>query len=406
MDSLLARFGLEDQAWVDPVIGLIIFGIAVLVSALSHYVIIPLAQRLSNHTETELDDLVFRAIRRPVSLIIMVLGSYLAVVIPTNLTAGQQHAVNALFTAAAILAALVLITRLLSVFLDWYISRLSVDQRSASAHILPILRRVAIIVVYAIGVMLMLDALGISIGPLIASLSLGGLAVALAIQPTLANVFAGTYVATENIISPGDYIELEGGIAGYVIEVSLRSTRIRTWENQLVVIPNSRLAETIVTNYNEPTPPINVFLTCRVSYSSDLDRVEAVARDVMNRVLEESPHGVEDYGSYFAFDNFGESNVDFWLFVQARDRLASFDLRSELVNELHRRFAEEGIVINYPVRSLQFPPNGASEHPDGLPRATPPPAIVRRRPPPADTPSPDIAAPDAAGPDGGPDGPV
>ncbi len=395
MDSLLARFGLEDQTWVDPVIGLIIFGIAVLVSALSHYVIIPLAQRLSHHTETELDDLVFRAVRRPVSLIILVLGSYLAVVIPTDLTAGQQDVVNALFTAAAILASLVLITRLLSVSLDWYISRLSVDQRSATAHILPILRKVAVIVVYAIGVMLMLDALGISISPLIASLSLGGLAVALAIQPTLSNVFAGTYVATENVISPGDYIELEGGIAGYVIEVSLRSTRIRTWENQLVVIPNSRLAESIVTNYSEPTPPINVYLTCGVSYSSDLDRVEAVSRDVMTRVLEESPHAVKDYGSYFAFDTFGESNVDFWLFVQARDRLSSFELRSELVNELHRRFAEEGIIINYPVRVLQFP-NGAS--PQGNSRPTVPSVIVRR-PPPVDAPGADIAGGD------GPDGP-
>ena len=395
MDSLLARFGLEDHAWVDPVIGLIIFGIAVLVSALSHYFIIPLAQRLSHHTETELDDLVFRAIRRPVSLIILVLGSYLAVIIPADLTAGQQNLVNALFTAAAILAALVLITRLISVSLDWYISRLSVDQRSATAHILPILRKVAVIVVYAIGVMLMLDALGISIGPLIASLSLGGLAVALAIQPTLANVFAGTYVATENVISPGDYIELEGGIAGYVIEVSLRSTRIRTWENQLVVIPNSRLAETIVTNYSEPTPPINVFLTCGVSYDSDLDRVEAVSRDVMNRVLEESPHAVKDYGSYFAFDTFGESNVDFWLFVQARDRLSSFELRSELVNEMHRRFAEEGIVINYPVRVLQFP-NGASPQGDSRPSV---PSAMVRRPPPVDAPGADIAGGD------GPDGP-
>ena len=396
MDSLLARFGLEDQAWVDPVIGLIIFGIAILVSALSHYVIIPLAQRLSHHTETELDDLVFRAIRRPVSLIILVLGGYLAVIIPTDLTAGQRDVVNALFTAAAILAALVLITRLLSVSLDWYISRLSVDQRSATAHILPILRKVAVIIVYAIGVMLMLDALGISIGPLIASLSLGGLAVALAIQPTLSNVFAGTYVATENVISPGDYIELEGGIAGYVIEVSLRSTRIRTWENQLVVIPNSRLAESIVTNYSEPTPPINVFLTCRVSYSSDLDRVEAVSRDVMARVLEESPHAVKDYGSYFAFDTFGESNVDFWLFIQAKDRLASFELRSELVNELHRRFSAEGIVISYPVRVLQFP-NGASSQSDGRPSV---PSIILRRPPPADAPGADIAGGD------GPDGPT
>ena len=395
MDSLLARFGLENQAWVDPVIALVILGLAALLAVLSHYVIIPLAQRLSHHTETELDDLIFQAARRPVSLIIMVLGAYLAVIIPLNLSDTQQRIVNVLFASAAILSVVILITRLLAVFLDWYIARLHVDQRSAGAHILPMVRKIVVGVLYALGGLLILGILGIPISPLIAGMGLGGVAVALAIQPTLANIFAGTYVVTENIISPGDYIEVEGGIAGYVIEVSLRSTRVRTWENKLVVIPNSRLVETVVTNHSEPTPPINVYLTCGVSYSSDLNRVEAVSRDVMNRVLEDSPHAVKDYGSYFAFDTFGESNVDFWLFVQARDRLSSFELRSELVNELHRRFAEEGIVINYPVRVLQSP-NGAS--PQGDSRLSVPSVIVRR-PSPVDAPGADIAGGD------GPDGP-
>lgn len=400
MDSLLARFGLEDHAWVDPVIGLIIFGIAVLVSALSHYVIIPLAQRLSHHTETELDDLVFRAARRPVSIIIMVLGGYLAVIIPTDLTTGQQSVVNSLFAAAAIMSVVLLIGRVLAVTLDWYIAGLGVTQRGAGAHIIPMLRRLAVMAVYVIGGLLALEALGISVSPLIAGLGLGGLAVALAIQPTLANVFAGTYVMTEGVISPGDYIELQGGVAGYVIGVSWRSTRIRTWENNLVVIPNARLADTIITNYYEPEPPVNVFLTCGVSYDSDLARVEAVSMDVMNRVLDSSPHGVKEYGAYFGFDTFGESNVDFWLFVQARDRLASFELRSELIHELHLQFAKEGIVINYPVRALQIY-DGASSQGNGRTVAAPPPAIVRRRAA-EDTPSADIAGADV--PDG-PDGP-
>ena len=257
------------------------------------------------------------------------------------------------------------------------------------------LRRLAVMAVYVMGGLLALEALGISVSPLIAGLGLGGLAVALAIQPTLANIFAGTYVMTEGVISPGDYIELQGGVAGYVIGVSWRSTRIRTWENNLVVIPNARLADTIITNYYEPEPPVNVFLTCGVSYDSDLARVEAVSMDVMNRVLDTSPHGVKEYGAYFGFDNFGESNVDFWLFVQAKDRLAGFELRSELINELHRRFAEEGIVINYPVRVLQLP-NGASPQGDGRPEAPP---VIVRRPPPVDMPSADIPGGD------GPDGP-
>ena len=117
----------------------------------------------------------------------------------------------------------------------------------------------------------------------------------------------------------------------------------------------------------------------------------------MEGVLENSPHGVKEYGSYFAFDNFGESNVDFWLFLQAKDRLASFELRSEIINELHRRYAEEGIVIEYPVRSLRFPgePDPGA---DGSAQRIPP-AIIRHRPLPTDTPGIDAPGPD------GPDAP-
>ena len=396
MESLFNYFGLELRPWVYAVSALIIFGISVLLAVLSHYVIIPLAQRLSHHTETELDDLIFRASRRPASLLIMVLGGYLAVIIPLDLTETQMGIVNALFSSLAILAVVILIARLLSVFLGWYIGRLHVDQRSAGAHILPRLRNLVVAVLYAFGALLILGTLGIPISPLIAGLGLGGLAVALAIQPTLANMFAGTYVVTENIISPGDYIEMEGGISGYVIEVSLRSTRIKTWENKLVVIPNSRLVDTIVTNHSEPTPQVNVYLTCGVSYDSDLARVEAVSMDVMSQVLDTSLHGVKEYGAYFGYENFGDSNVDFYLFVQAKDRLASFELRSELINKLHNRFDEEGIVINYPVRSLQFPAE-APENSGGRPVLRPPTTVRRRAA--MDTPNIDSAGGD------GPDGP-
>ena len=262
-------------------------------------------------------------------------------------------------------------------------------------RLLMMLRRVLVVLIYGLGLLLVINTLGIPISPLIAGLGLGGVAVALAIQPTLSNLFAGTYVMTEGVVSPGDYIEMEGGVAGYVLEVGWRSTRLRTWSNTLVVVPNARFAETIITNYYEPAPPVNVYLTCGVSYSSDLTRVEAVSMEVMNQVLESSPYGVREYGAYFGFDNFGESNVDFWLFVQAKDRLASFELRSELVRELHRRFDDEGIVINYPVRSLQFP-DGDSPRTDGGP-GSPAPAFLRR---PAAMDVPDADSPAGDGPDG------
>ena len=183
--------------------------------------------------------------------------------------------------------------------------------------------------------------MGINISPLIAGLGLGGLAVALAIQPTLANLFAGTYVMTEGVIATGDYIQLEDGIKGYVVEVGWRSTRIRDWRNNLVVVPNAKFAETIITNYQQPTPEVSVFLECGTSYDSDLYRVEEVCLEVMDEVIANEPMAVKDYGKYFAFDKFGESNVNFWLFIRATDRWGSFVVQSALMKLLHKRFLKK-----------------------------------------------------------------
>ena len=122
-----------------------------------------------------------------------------------------------------------------------------------------------------------------------------------------------------------------------------------------MVVPNAKFAETIITNYNEPRPAVNVWLTCGVSYDSDLEQVERVSREVMTGALDSSLDAVKDYGAWFAFDKFDDSNVNFWLFVQAKDRWGSFVLQSDLIKGLHRRFREEGIVINYPMRTLRFP---------------------------------------------------
>ena len=127
---------------------------------------------------------------------------------------------------------------MVSALFNWYYEEVSPHTPSTlDDRIIPMLRRIAMGLTYAMGGLLVLDLLNINISPILASLGLGGLAVALALQPTLANLFAGTYVMTEGVISQGDYIELENGVAGYVIDVGWRSTRLRTWTNNLVVVP-------------------------------------------------------------------------------------------------------------------------------------------------------------------------
>ena len=354
-EVILARFGLGDPEWLDPAIAAVIVLIGFVVAFLVHKLIFPLIIRFTRWTPSDLDSRLIRSLRWPATLGILALAGFLAVTVGLELGEDQERA-NTVAGAAGLVVGIIAVAGLLSAAVDWYLVTLaSRTNHVVDVRLFPLIRRVGGLVVYGIGALLVLDVMDINISPLIAGLGLGGLAVALAIQPTLANLFAGTYVMTEGVIDTGDYIELESGVAGYVVEVGWRSTRIRTWGNNLVVIPNARFAETIITNYQQPVSAVNVYLTCGVSYDSDLDLVEEISREVMDDLLENDDNAVKSYGSWFAFNAFGESNVDFWLFLQAKDRIASFSLQSALINDLHRRFNDEGITINYPVRTLQFP---------------------------------------------------
>ena len=360
--SVAQGFVATNISWIDLIISAVILVVAVLIAVLFSKVIFRLLMRLSRVSSGDLDDRVVAAARGPITAYIILLGVYLALTAPLSLPSTVQDVVNRVAAFVAVVNGAILINAIGSATLRWLQSyMLSTDAASTSSWALPLARRGMVIVVFAMAGMVSLDIVGINISPLIAGLGIGGLAVALALQPTLSNLFAGTYVITEGVVSQGDYIEMEGGVSGYVVDVNWRSTRLRTWTNNLVIIPNSRFAETIITNYSKPDHHVNVYLTCGVAYESDLQLVEAVSQDVMNLVLREHPGAVQAYGSYFGYDTFGESNIDFWLFMQAQNRLASFEVRSELVKRLHARLNAEGITINYPVRTLHFPDgwNGA-----------------------------------------------
>ena len=356
VEPLLARFGLGDPEWLDPATAGAIALIGIVAAFVFHKLIFPLIVRFTHRTPTDLDSRLVKSVRWPTTLGFVVLGAYLAFTVPLDLTESQQSQVDTVGQALGVMIVITVVVGLLSSAIDWYLASLATSAtRVVDLRLLPLIRRAGGVIIYAIGGLLMMDVLGINISPLIAGLGLGGLAVALAIQPTLANLFAGTYVMTEGVIATGDYIQLENGLQGYVVEVGWRSTRIRDWHNNLVVVPNSKFAETIITNFQQPTNAVNVYFECGTSYDSDLYRVEEICLEVMDTIIDSHPMAIKEYGKYFAFDNFGDSNVNFWLFVQATDRLGSFVVQSDMMKLLHKRFQEEGIVINYPVRTLQFP---------------------------------------------------
>ncbi len=349
----------------EGVYALGILSLFIILNGVVDLLLYTVTKALTRQWQNELGKQLIGAITMPVHVIVFVQGLFVATSVVSALDPWRDEIVTAWGVLMTILAAMV-IARLVNEMIDWYASYTS-SHREANfaARIIPALERIIKVAIYLTAGVLVLDQLGVEISPLIAGLGIGGIAVALALQPTLSNFFAGTYLASSDVMAPGDYVEIEGGLRGYVTEISWRSTRIRTPFNNLVTIPNTRISDSILTNYYGPTMSIGVIVSSGVSYDSDLARVESVTLEVASEVVAEVPGAIKDFQPWFGYEQFGDSNIDFWVWLEAEDRVGSFVLKSELIKRLHKRFGEEGIEINYPVRKLVYP----SANNDGPPLA-------------------------------------
>lgn len=199
-------------------------------------------------------------------------------------------------------------------------------------------------VIIAIGFLIILSFLGVSIAPLITALGVGGLAVALALKDTLENLFAGIHILVERSVRVGDFIRLENGQEGYVEDITWRTTRIRMLPNNMVVIPNSKLAQSIVTNYYLPTTRMSLAIPVIVNYSADPDLVERVLIDEANTAAAEVPGMLSDPPPSARFiPGFGESSLGFTLSCQVREFADQFAVQHELRKRILKRFRAEGI---------------------------------------------------------------
>jgi small-conductance mechanosensitive channel len=324
----------------------------------------------TRNTETDLDDVIVDAVRWPVIIFLALQGLHLAL---RSLSYLDKHhdTIERAWLALMLFIAIVAVRRLIIGLLDWATHRPDVrGVPGLDTRTLPFVRRLITITVFAIGILLILDAVGVSISPLLAGLGIGGLAVALALQPLLSNIFASSYVITDATVAVGDYIEVDGGPTGVVEDIGWRAARIRTFDNNIVLVPNATLADSIITNYDSADARADARVDCGIAYEEDLARVEAVVLEEMEELRRTLEVIDTTRDPLFRYAEFGDSNINFFVKMRAITWADSFLLKHEMMKRIHGRLTAEGITINYPARRLMM----ASEDVDGLDRLLPRPA--------------------------------
>lgn len=209
--------------------------------------------------------------------------------------------------------------------------------------------------VFILGMLVLLQTIGISVAPILTALGVGGLAVALALQDTLTNLFAGLHIIASKKINTGDYVKLETGQEGVLEDITWRNTSIKTPQNNTVVIPNSKLASSVITNFNIPTKDVVTVITLGVSYDSDLDKAERVTKQVAEDVLKEfALEKKNEFEPQIRYTSFADSSINFEVIFKVKELGDQGLLKHTFIKKLHKKYQQEGIEIPYPVRTLHM----------------------------------------------------
>ena len=354
---------LLDKLPVSPVIRDIVgaFAIVLLTLVIAHVfkrVLDAFVSRLTRQTQSDLDDRLFAATGRWIYAFLYVFGftillNYLERRLVETVGEAIFRAADGLTFAVGVFLVAVIFVRVTSTVLTWYRETIAVrTETTVDDEFLPLIDRTTKIVVYALALLIVLDHFEVDIKGLVAVLGVGSLAVGLAAQDTLANMISGFVIMLDRPFRVGDRVRLSDGTLCIVHEIGIRSSKFRTFDNTLIIVPNAELTKTTIHNVTYPHPQVRVRVDVGVGYDSDMNKV----REVMLDEARQHPKVLSHPAPVFAFLSFGDSSLDVALFCYVDRVEDQWMTGNELRERILNRFRAEGIEIPFPQRVVTINP--------------------------------------------------
>lgn len=334
---------------------MIIFGCFWLLAQLVSFVINRWGSKIASFTSTDLDDRILQRITPSISLLLTSLGIYFAL-LSLPLHEKVLGFLSGLLFIAIVVIICMFIYRILHETLVWYGERQhEVEGYLFLRQIAPTAEKVVMLFIIGGALMVVLKHFNYDILSLITALGVGSLAIGMAAKDTLAHVISGFTLMIDRPFRIGDRIQLTSGQVGDVQDIGLRSTKIKTLDNQLLIIPNSDLCNTMLTNQAFPDNRIKGRINIGVGYGSDAEQVKrqlvSIALEIDEVLRDPEPE------AYFA--SFGDSALNMSLFFWVEEYSRLFATTDKINSMILNRFREQGIDIPFPIRTIQMQQNEA-----------------------------------------------
>ena len=336
------------QNLLDVIIPVSIILSAFIIGLILRKIIFSQLMKWAEKTATQADDIIIKELKAPFILWCLLIGLYFATQ-SANLSAEWLGIIGKVITVIAVASVTIFLARL-----SMGLLRMPSGRLQQFLPVSTLTQSLAKIFIYTFGILIILNTLGISVTPLLTAFGLGGLAIALALQETLSNLFAGFYITISKQIRVGDFIKLESGEEGHILDIGWRATRIRMIFNNVVFIPNAKLAQSVITNYYFPEQEMAVLVQVGVHYESDLEYVERVTIEVGGEVMKEVRGGMPEFTPFIRYHTFDDFSINFTVILRAKEFVDNYLIKHEFIKRLHKRYNKEGINIPYPIRAINY----------------------------------------------------
>ncbi len=320
------------------------FILSKLVVYISQKVILALTKR----TKTDIDDLIVGRTNRPTSLILLLIGFRLAL-FPLGIKQNVLDLLEHVVSSFIILIVTYIVIVVIDIIIDNWGKRVAEKTKSTvDEDIIPMFHRFARIFVSIVGLLFILPVWGIQIGPLLTSLGIAGVAIAFALQSTLGNIFGGVSLILDKSIKVGDKIRLDNDTMGTVMDVGLRSTKIKTWDNEMITVPNGKMADARILNFMQPDPKVRTIIEFGVEYGSDTSKVKKVVFDAISKI----PEVLKEPAPAVIMSEMSDFALKFKALYWVTNFDIKFPTKAVATEDLYNALRKANIGIPFPTRTV------------------------------------------------------
>jgi len=334
----------------DILLAVLIFAASIVIAKAIKYIVNTAAPYLISRTQTTLDDEIIKAINGPLQWLVVVTGAYLAIGTVESLSGSFNLWLDRMLVLTVIFIAAYLLSNLVNGLLNWYRNDIAPKTESDfDDAFLPFIQKVAGAVILVLAILVALEQLKfIEITPLITGMGIIGIAVALAAKELLSNFFGSVAILGDRPYKVGDRVKIEGSDSGDVTEIGLRSTRIKTLDNRVIIVPNTKIASSRVMNYSVPDSQVVFEIKVGIAYDADVDKAAKILQEVAL-----ATDGVRaDPGPTVHVTELGNFAVKLLMLVPVNDYKLSWVVPDKIYRQVLKRFQAEGIEIPYPVTNV------------------------------------------------------